>query len=91
MAPDSADTESLWLPTVRSVGSSSTNTASTYLPAPVSEKKVMKASTPPPMVLSESLSQGRRHVAHPSSQALVHTAAAAAASRKRVTGKVFSH
>jgi hypothetical protein len=27
----------------------------TYLPAPVSEKKVLKASSPPPMVLSDGI------------------------------------
>ena len=38
------------------VGSRSTNTAlGTCLPAPVSEKKVLKLSSPPPMVLSEGI------------------------------------
>ena len=42
------------LPTT--VGSRSTKTArGTCLPAPVSEKKVLKESSPPPMVLSEGI------------------------------------
>ena len=42
------------LPTT--VGSRSTNTAlGTCLPAPVSEKNVLKESSPPPMVLSDGI------------------------------------